>query len=114
MNITTAISKTRRNLSKHKKVWAGFLAGWVIGLIPISSIFDGISRLLDTFSRRVLHITNLLFLLLLFVLIAWIILLKNNLEAHKKYLKQLAPGFDVDAQDEYSEIRAEIIKEENL
>ena len=114
MELKTTITQTRRYLTRHKKELGLFFAGWVVGLFLNLPSIDAISTLFHNFSRQNMNRLSLLLLILVCILSAWIILLKNNLKAHQKYLKQLAPGFDVDAQEEHSEIRSEIIKEENL
>ena len=49
---------------------------------------------------------------LILLLIAYM-LLKNDLELHKKYLKQYAPAnFDIDSQEEYSEAFKEATKDD--
>ena len=70
------------------------------------------------FSKLPSVIAGTLFLLLFLtqsLTLAWVILLKNNLEICQKYLKQFAPpGFDPDNQEEYSEIRTEVLKEDEF
>jgi len=115
MKIATTINKTRRHLTRHKNKLAIFGLGWVVGLILNASSICAAVVLFGTLSRRTLSIGSILFLLTLFVTIPWIILLKNNLKAHQKYLKQFAPpGFDVDAQEEHSEIWDEVSKEDEF
>ncbi|MGA2333657.1 MAG: hypothetical protein ABSG75_18105 [Syntrophales bacterium] len=41
-------------------------------------------------------------MLVVLVTIAWIVLLKDDIKRHKKYLKQYAPpNFDIDSNEEY-------------
>ncbi len=73
--------------------------------------FDDIAHLFDIFSRQNTNRICLVLSIWLFVSVAWLILLKNDLNRHKKYLNQYAPpGFDIDQEEEYDEVAKAIDK----
>jgi FtsH-binding integral membrane protein len=104
MKILLAISHLRRHLSKHSKTYFISIIGLIAGMIISSATIDAIANLFGMISIKNLYRLCVLLLLVVFVTIAWIVLLKNDIKRHKKYLKQYAPpNFDIDSNEEYDE-----------
>ena len=71
-------------------------------MIITLKLLDSIAHLFDIFSRQNANRLCLGLSLWLFVSIPWILLLKNDLTRHKKFLKEYAPpAFDIDAAEDY-------------
>jgi hypothetical protein len=65
---------------------------------------DAIPNIFGMISIKNLYTLCVLLLLVVLVTIAWIVLLKDDIKRHKKYLKQYAPpNFDINNNEEYDE-----------
>ena len=63
---------------------------------------DAIANILGMISIENLYRLCVLLLLVVFVTIAWIVLLMDDIKRHKRYLKRYAPpNFDIDISEEY-------------
>ena len=95
-------------IEKCNVLW--YLCG--LATLPIFGVL--VSLVLKIPDKVIGVIVPLLFLLLL-ILSAWLILLKDKLTICQKYLKKFAPsGFDADVQEETARIRTEVLKEDEF
>jgi hypothetical protein len=98
------MSHLRRHLSKHSRRYIVSIVGLIAGMIFSFANIDTIANLFGMISIKNLYRLCVLLLLVVFVTIAWIVLLKDDIKRHKKYLKQYAPpNFDIDSNEEYDE-----------
>lgn len=98
------MSHLRRHLSKHSRTYIVSIVGLIAGMIFSFANIDAIANLFGMISIENLYRLCVLLLLVVFVTIAWIVLLKDDIKRHKKYLKQYAPpNFDIDSNEEYDE-----------
>jgi hypothetical protein len=113
MKRSKTISKLRKHIARNRKTYTVSLIFFLVGLIVTVQTFFQVAGLFDIFSPQTKNIIILsLFSVSILLLIAYL-LLKNNLERHKKYLKQYAPpAFNIDDQEEYDEAWDEAAKED--
>jgi len=96
------MSHLRRHLSKYSKTYIVSIVGLIAGMIFAFANIDAIANLFGMISVENLYRLCVLLLLVVLVTIAWIVLLKDDIKRHKKYLKQYAPpNFDIDSNEEY-------------
>ena len=88
---------------------------WYLCGLATLPIFGVLVSLVFEIPDKVIGVLVPLLFLLLLILSAWLILLKDKLRVCQKYLKQFAqPGFNPDNQEEYSRIRNEVLKEDEF
>ena len=108
------ITRLRRRLERIRKDQQSNALWYLCGLATLPA-FGVLSSLFLKIPGKVLGVLVPLLFLLLLILSTWIILLKDKLNICQKYLKQFAPpGFNPDNQEEYSEIRNEVLEEDEF
>lgn len=91
------VAETRKETPKNIYGISVFL---LIGMIITFQSCDDIAHLIDVFSRQNTNRICLGLSIWLFASLAWLIL-KNDLNRHKKYLALYAPpDFDIDQEEE--------------
>jgi len=96
------ISRLRRWLSKTKSQLAWFVIGLGAGWLASPDVFEWMVAQFSQIPHPILAALLLASLFLLAVLGIWILLLRNDLGRHKKHLREQAPGFDIDDQEEFA------------
>lgn len=94
------ISRLRRWLSRTKSQLAWFAIGLGAGWLS-PAVFEWMVAQFAQIPHPILTAILLASIFLLGVSGIWIALLRNDLGRHKKHLREQAPGFDIDAQEEF-------------
>lgn len=104
MKILTTMPRVRRHIRKYSKTYMLTFLGVLMGLLITFDTLDALANLFGIFSLQNEHRLCLFLSLALAATIPLALLLKSDLDLHKKYLKIYAPpDFNIYDQEEYDE-----------
>lgn len=106
------ITKLRRYFKRTNSKWLWFLVGLAGGWLVSPAVFSSLVHFASQFPQNVLGVAIVVIVIITIFISVYAAIVANDLNRHKRYLKQYAPDLNIDEQEEFDEGLADALHDQ--
>lgn len=106
------ITKLRRYFKRTKSNWLWFLLGLVGGWLVSPSVLSSLVNFASRLPQEVLGVAIVVIAVFAVCISVYAAIVSNDLNRHKRYLKQYAPDLNIDQKEEFDEGFRDAVRDE--